>query len=106
MRTYVILFTICAAFMVTDILTGLVRSMMTGQFRSSKMRLGMWHKLGEIAALILCAEVEIAARFVTLPVAELFVFKAIATYIIIMEIGSIWENIKKIAPDFQKYGGK
>ena len=93
MTIYVIAF----AFIVLDFLTGIVKAFATNSFTSTKMRMGLFHKVGLILCMILGGLVDFAQGYldlgVTIPVAA-----AICVYICIMEITSIIENVCKINP--------
>lgn len=89
---------ITGAFIALDFVTGLVKSFKNHDYKSVKMRAGLWHKCGNIICIIFGMLVDYAQTFVdigvTVPVAG-----AICTYIILMESGSIIENIGEINPD-------
>lgn len=85
-------------FIVTDILIGLVSALATHQFKSKIMRQGMWHKIGELAALALLYEADILLPWLGMSV-NVPVIPIGCTYLIIMEVGSIWENIMRLNPD-------
>ena len=94
MAIYVIAF----AFIVLDFITGLTKAFATNSFTSTKMREGLFHKVGLILCMILGWLVNFAQRYldlgVTVPVAV-----AICVYICLMEITSIIENVCKINPE-------
>ena len=81
-----------------DVVSGMVKAFSTTGFDSSVMRLGFYHKLGEVLAVGLLA----AADFY-LPIVGVNVdvsFSAIGcAYFVLMEIGSIIENIGTINPE-------
>lgn len=88
------------AFVVLDVTSGFTVSLFTKSFRSDKMRKGIANKIGEIMAMVL-----IYAISVLLPLMGLVSPKALkvfpvmlGSYIVIMEIGSILENISKLSP--------
>ena len=93
---------IICVFIGFDILTGLLKSFSQGSYESSKMRAGLFHKLGELIAFALCVTVDVFA-----PQLEIVIpFKlsgAVTVYIALMEIGSIVENIGIMNPDIGKY---
>lgn len=83
-----------------DVLTGVITALALGDWTSSKMREGLTHKLGEVLGLILIEGISIGAPYlgVELP------FDLTSVYIIpvvVMEIGSIVENILKLNPDLK-----
>ena len=93
MTIYVIAF----AFIVLDFLTGITKAFAISGFTSTKMREGLFHKVGLILCMILGGLVDFAQGYlelgISLPVAE-----AICVYICLMEITSIIENVCKINP--------
>ena len=88
---------IVLSFIIGDLLTGLLAALKNKQFRSSVMREGLFHKAGEIATLGLAIMCDKFAPFVhiELPVDLVVV---VASYLSLMEIGSIIENIRKLSP--------
>ena len=88
---------IVLAFIIGDLVTGLLAALKNKQFRSSVMREGLFHKAGEIATLGLAIMCDKFAPFVhiELPVDLVIV---VASYLSLMEIGSIIENIRKLSP--------
>ena len=91
------IYAIAFSFIVLDFLTGIVKAFATNSFTSTKMREGLFHKVGLILCLILGGLVDFAQMYLDLgsaiPVAE-----AICVYICLMEITSIIENVCKINP--------
>lgn len=81
-----------------DIVSGMIKALSTTGLDSSVMRQGFYHKLGEVLAVGLLA----AADFY-LPLVGVNVnvsFSAIGcAYFVLMEIGSIIENIGAINPE-------
>ena len=84
-------------FILADILTGLVKSLYEKEFKSSVMRQGLFHKAGELMVLGLLYGVEYAAPMLGITF-ELPTFRTGACYCILMEVGSIIENIKPFTP--------
>ena len=79
------------ALMVLDIIAGLLRAIMQGEFSSSKMREGLGHK----AVCLLVIMLAVVMQALALHITRMPAFPATAivcTYIIIMEVGSIWET--------------
>ena len=92
------IYAITCAFIVLDFATGLIKAVATDKFKSSMMRQGLFHKVGEILCVALGILIQYAEGYwdlgINLPVAA-----AICTYIVLMEIGSAVENIGAINPD-------
>lgn len=90
------------AFILLDIISGLIAAITRHDYASSIMRTGLYHKLSEIFAFFFAVACDILLPYIgiTLP---LVVSKGTAIYIIVMECGSIIENIGKANPDLAKY---
>ena len=85
-------------FMVLDFGTGLVKAIKERNYNSSVMREGLLHKCGSILCVTLGILVEYANSYLGLGI-SVPIASAICTYISLMEIGSIIENIGKINPE-------
>lgn len=94
MRVYVIG---VAVFIVADILSGLLKALYNRAFKSAVMRDGLFHKAGEVLVLGLLYLVEIGAAAMGLDV-DLPLFKTGCGYVVVMEIGSIIENLRAFTP--------
>ena len=90
-------YAIAFAFIVLDFLTGLIKAFATNSFTSTKMREGLFHKVGLILCMILGGLVDFAQEYLDLGV-SVPVAVAICVYICLMEITSIIENVCKINP--------
>lgn len=90
------LFTV--AFILMDFITGLIKAFKEKSYCSSIMREGLFHKTGSILVIIFGWLVDYAQSFVdlgvTIPVAV-----SMCVYVILMEIGSIIENVCVINPE-------
>lgn len=92
----VISFGFMIVFIVIDIITGYIYSKISKTFKSSKMRLGFYHKFGEIGLVLLLYLVSYYTKLVTPNVDLIEMFKLIecsSIYVVINEIGSIKENL-------------
>ena len=91
------IYVITGGFILLDMITGLIKAFKEKAYTSSIMREGLFHKCGSILLIIFGVLVDYAQTYidlgVTVPVAL-----AICTYIILMEVGSIIENVGKINP--------
>lgn len=87
-----------SCFIAFDILSGLVAAIKNGTYKSSVMREGLYHKIGELLAIAfgyLCEySFPIIGVTVNIPICQ-----SIMIYIVIMEVGSVIENIAKISPE-------
>lgn len=82
-----------------DLVTGIVGAIKDGgQIKSSKLRDGLFKKVGFIFCYTLCVLINYAENFLTLPF-DVDLVPVVCTYAIITEVVSIVENISKINPD-------
>ena len=91
-------YVIVAAFIILDVITGLIKAFKEKSFNSTIMKTGAYHKAGEVCIILLGVLVDFAQQFldlgVTVPVAAAF-----CVMIVLMEIGSIIENVCAINPE-------
>lgn len=99
--------TLC--FIMFDVLTGFLKAWTKHNIDSSALRRGLMHKLSEIISIVFAFLCEYAVNYISIGIKIPFVI-AVCTYIVIMEIISIIENICEANPDmmkfFQKYLSK
>lgn len=98
---------ITLAFIIMDVLTGVVKAIKEKNFCSSVMREGLFHKVGSIMCIVFATMVDYASLFVGLTiVTDQTIANVVCGYIIMMEVGSIIENVcainPEIAPDWLK----
>ena len=86
------------AFMLLDIVTGLIKSFKEKAYTSTIMREGLYHKCGYILCIVFGFLVDYAQSYFDLGVTVPLTL-AICTYIILNETGSIIENLASINPD-------
>jgi toxin secretion/phage lysis holin len=87
------------ALIVFDFITGIIKAIKTKSFSSSVMREGLFHKIGSVCTIILGIIADIGQQYVDIGLDfDLPIVKAICGYIVIMEIGSSFENIGEISP--------
>lgn len=89
---------IVAAFMVMDLVTGVMQAIANKTLDSTKMRAGLWHKCGFIMIVILAMLVEWAMQFIDLGF-TLPLFVPVCVFIILTEIVSIFENVCQLSPE-------
>lgn len=89
---------IVAAFVVMDLVTGVMQAAANKALDSTKMRSGLWHKCGFIMVVILAALVEWAMQFIDLGF-TLPLFVPVCVFIILTEIVSIFENVCQLSPE-------
>lgn len=82
---------------VIDFLVGLLGAFIRGDFSSSIMRVGIGHKSMCALIVLLAAVLQVlAAHVTTLPIFP--AVSVVCVYLIIMEVGSVWETIVKTYP--------
>ena len=104
MKTTVYWIVIAAAILL-DIITGLIKAFYTNTFKSSVMRQGLFHKLGELLAVGILYGAQIALPMIGVE-AHLPLFPAGVGYCVLMELGSIIENLRAFTPGLDTILGK
>lgn len=92
---------IVLVFILLDVVSGLLKAFSTTGFDSSVMRQGFFHKLGELLSVALCvvADESLPRLGVLIDVN----FSAMCcTYLVLMEIGSVLENIGAVNPELRE----
>ena len=83
------------AFIALDFVSGMIKAFKKHEFDSSIMRDGLINKMGELFILILAELAEKALPYFDISIGKP-IFNGICTYIILMEIGSVIENVGNI----------
>ena len=91
-------FLLTGGFITLDMITGLVWAFKNKSYTSSIMREGLYHKCGSVLCVIFGVLTDYAQTWLDLGVA-IPMTTAICSYISLMEIGSIVENLCSINPD-------
>lgn len=86
-------------FILGDIVTGLIKAGKSGCISSTKMREGLFHKMGLIGALVLGYMCEAATIVFDLPDEFTVIYAGIAVYILILEAESMYENLCAVSPE-------
>ena len=108
MKFYLLFVTL---FILFDILTGWIAAIANKNYKSSIMRVGLYHKIGLMLTLLFGVICDYAQRYIDIGLSIPFV-PAISIYIVVMEISSIAENIHKLNPEISVetlknfFGGK
>lgn len=89
---------ITCIFVVFDLVSGGVDACANHEWKSSEMRKGLYHKFGSIMLVVLAYLIDYAQKYVDLGF-QVPIAAGVCVYIILMELGSIVENIGKINPD-------
>lgn len=91
------MYLIVHAMIALDFVTGLIKSFKEKNYTSSIMREGLYHKCGSIICVWFGVLVDKANGLMDLGI-NVPISVAICTYITLMEVGSVIENIGKINP--------
>lgn len=94
------IFALVFGFMVLDFATGLVKAFSSGHYSSTKMREGLFHKCGLVLCVALGVLVDAGQSYLGLGL-QVPATAAICTYICLMEVGSITENVCQINPELK-----
>lgn len=89
---------VTGGFILLDMVTGLIKAFKEKSYTSTVMREGLFHKCGSILIIVFGLLVDYAQTFVDLGV-QIPVAIAFCVYIILMECGSIVENVGRINPE-------
>ena len=92
-------FVIVLGFITFDVLTGLIKAKHDGSYNSTIMREGGYHKCMEILAVVGSYGVEYAMQYVDIGI-QIPLVGAVVTYICIMELISIMENMCAVTSNF------
>lgn len=87
-----------ACFIALDFITGLAKAFKEKNYNSCTMREGLFHKTGSALCVVFGVLVDYGQQYIDIGV-SVPVASAICGYIIIMECGSIIENIGAINPE-------
>ena len=93
-----LVYVLVGMFILMDMVTGLVKAFKEKNYTSSIMREGLFHKAGAVLVVVFATLVDYAQMFMELGV-TVPMTAAVCGYIVLMEIGSIIENICAINPD-------
>lgn len=93
---------IAGGFILFDILTGVIKALYNGEFNSSVMRQGGWHKLAEVTAIVGATLLQYASTKLELGF-EVPMVNATIIYICAMETFSSLENICMVNPELKKF---
>ena len=95
------IYIVVGAFILFDIITGIIKALYQGGLDSTKLRKGLFHKLSEIVTVGGCGLLEYGTHYVDFGF-DVPVLKPVATYICVMELISIIENICEVNEPLRK----
>lgn len=88
-------------FILFDIITGLIKALFKGGINSTLLRVGLFHKLSEVLAVVGSGLLEYGTNYINLGF-DFPALKIVALYIVIMELISILENLGEVNPALGK----
>lgn len=94
-------FVIVLAFIVLDIVTGIAQAAKNKALDSSKMRNGLYHKIGFMFAVALACLCEYAMTWLDLGF-DVPMVGGVCAFICVTELVSVLENIAKLAPELSE----
>ena len=89
---------------VVDYVSGVGAAVYRGTLQSSKMREGLWNKLGELGAILLAYLVAAEGHYLGIPYQIDLLVPAVLIWISVMEVTSILENLTLLNPDLGDKG--
>lgn len=91
---------ICGALllMLFDVIMGLAGAIIRRDFSSTVMREGLGHKVMVIGVIILAVIIQVLATHIT-TIPSFPAVSVVCVYVIVMEVGSIWETIQETYPE-------
>lgn len=89
-------------FIILDFISGIIRAVKEKNLDSTKMREGLFHKLGFILAIILGIAIEYAMLFMDLGF-SIPIVEGICVFLVLTEIVSIIENLIGINPSLNTH---
>ena len=96
------LYLIPGVFIVLDIVTGIIKAVYKGNVDSTELRKGLFRKLSEVIAIIGAYFIDFALNYLDLGI-EPHITVAVITYICVMEIVSIIENLCEVNPQLSNF---
>ncbi len=85
------------AFIAFDVITGLIKALAKEGINSTTLRKGLYHKFSEILTVVGAGLIQYGADYIELGV-DIPALIAVASYICIMELVSIIENLAMVNP--------
>lgn len=92
-----VIYVVVLSFIGFDILTGFMKAFYKEGINSTVLRKGLFHKLSEIVAVAGAGLFEYGSAYINLNI-DVPLVGAVSTYICIMELISILENISAVNP--------
>lgn len=89
------------AFIAFDIVTGLIKALAKEGINSTVLRKGLYHKISEILAVVGAGLLQYGASYINLGI-EIPALIGVASYVCVMELVSIIENLAILNPQLFK----
>lgn len=94
-------FIVVLCFIAGDIISGVLKGVYNGELNSTALRKGLFHKLSELLAVGVCYLLEYGAGYLNFGF-EIPLLRSVVTYICLMELISIIENICVMNPQLRR----
>lgn len=94
-------FVVVVAFIVMDVVTGIAQAAKNKELDSSKMRDGLFHKIGFMFAVVLACLCEYAMAWLDLGF-SIPMIGGVCAFVCLTELVSILENIALLAPELSE----
>ena len=91
-------YVLTGAFILLDLVTGLIKAFKEKNYSSTIMRQGLYHKSGSILCILFGVLVDYSQAYLDLGI-NIPITLSVCAYICLMEIGSIIENVCAINPE-------
>lgn len=92
--------------MVLDIVAGVTNAAVHNELQSCKMREGLSKKIGSIYAMVAASVVDsMLIGGLSLPIVDAPILLGTATYLCVMEVLSLVENVKRLNPELANIPG-
>lgn len=92
---------VVGSFILFDIITGVIKGLAKEGLNSTLLRKGLFHKISELLAAVGALGLEYGVDYINLNI-QLPLLPAVVTYICLMELISIIENICEVNPTMYK----
>lgn len=91
---------VCGIMIAMDVAAGVLSAATRGELNTTKLRHGLFHKLGLVLTYALAVALEYACDVLPLGI-DMPLVIPVAAYITLMEAMSVYENVKQINPDIK-----
>lgn len=99
---YMISLIVVGVFILFDFVTGLMKAIKNKEINSTVLRKGLFHKLSEIVTVLGAWLLEYGMKYINLDI-DIPLLTGVVSYICLMELISIIENLCDLNPDLFKF---